>query len=130
MSNANKHTPIKKKVTYPQVRSGSQSVCKVSGPSQPQLLWSNKKNEPKLTIPPASMTYKFKAKPMPKYVPFEVKKSDHPCVIPEEFHLMTDERGRAKQQNLMKEIEVKKELENSSKSFKAAPVPSFEKPSN
>ena len=125
MSGANKHTPIKKKVIYPPVRTGSQSVCKVSGPSQSQSLWSNKRNESKLTIPAASMSYKFKAKPMPKYVPFEAKKSDRPCVIPEEFHLMTDERGRVKQQNLMKEMEVKKELENSCKSFQSCTSTKF-----
>lgn len=60
--------------------------------------------------------------------PFEPKRSNLPCVIPVEFKLSTEQRGKAKQEKLMDEFKRAKEEKaqwDQLNSFKAKPMPEF-----
>jgi len=91
--------------------------------------------------PTQTDNFQFKARPMPRYVPFEAKKSDRPCVIPQEFHLRTEERAikHDSKDSLEKEFmmeankfrvsrSVSKADFMSQQHFKALPLPDFSKP--
>lgn len=115
------NTPSKRKIVVPKMKGGSQSVCKF--PSESLNSWSSQKVTLKPTTPAASELQAFKAKPMPRFVPFEAKKSDRPCVIPQEFHLMTEERGRMKEETLRRKVEDKERMSSIQRGFRAGPLP-------
>ena len=55
---------------------------------------------------------------MPHFLPFEVKKSSKPCVIPEEFRLITEERGRVKEKIHETELFRKEMMQRSIRKLK------------
>jgi len=107
-------------VVLPAKKEGTRSLVKISSDKKPDI-------RPRLSSTDSSESYHFKARPMPVYLPFEVKKSDKPCVIPTEPKLATEERGRMKARCQKEEYARKKELENCTRTFKALPLPDFSK---
>ena len=71
----------------------------------------------------------FKAKPIPNYVPFEVKKSTKPCIIPEGFELETEERAKRREELKKAEINRKEEIDINMniRNFRALPIPDYSK---
>ncbi len=72
------------------------------------------------------MSVPFKARPMPRFLPFEVKKCLKPCVIPKSVTLRTEVRGVMKTTIRKKSLQKRSAFENvENKIFKASPVPDY-----
>lgn len=69
----------------------------------------------------------FKAKPVPTYGSFEIKKSNLPCVIPKEFNLNTDQRGGERRKQLQEVIQKQVKQLREQQKFKATPIPDYTK---
>ena len=138
-------TPFKRKVTMPPARGGSQSVSKFHMQQTYHHLSGAKKPGSKSKASNEPENFQFKARPMPRYVPFEAKKSDRPCVIPQEFHLRTEERGAIKHTRNDSKDSLEREFMNEAgkfrvsrsvskadflgqNHFKALPLPDFSRP--
>jgi len=129
--------PIKKKVNLHPNRPGSQSVSKFSS-NNLAFPWLNSK--PHQNNHDAE-NHLFKARPMPRYVPFEAKKSDRKCIIPQDFVLHTEQRIMERQQHSRRQEKspeismfndprcarsfIKEEPAGANSHFKAKAMPTF-----
>lgn len=114
----------RKAMPAPQLRGESRSVSKFLNESLPS--WPNRKEVIKPKTPGQADNFQFKAKPMPRFVTFEPRKSDRPCMIPEEFTLATEQRARLREQQMKAHGEDNEGIERSSfRTHRNHPVPVF-----
>ena len=127
-------TPTKKKVNLHPNKPGSQSVCKFSSTDNNLAFsWQNRKSETNSSQ--EAENFQFKARPMPRYVPFEAKKSDRKCVIPHDFVLHTEQRVMERKTHCLRDMSpdtnlitsrsLSKDDHEHNHHFKAKTMPTF-----
>ncbi|CAG9315099.1 unnamed protein product [Blepharisma stoltei] len=67
----------------------------------------------------------FKARPVPHYKPFEIKKEERESIAIKPFNLRTEERGLEKEMTFNQKLRAKTMVENELRYFKANPKPEF-----
>lgn len=116
----------KKKVNLHPNKPGSQSVSKFSSTNNNLAFsWQNRNSETS-----QEQEFHFKARPMPRFVPFEAKKSDRKCVIPQDFVLHTEQRTMERKSHCLRDMSPDVNLGNSNDHghnhhFKAKAMPTF-----
>eukprot|EP00762_Andalucia_godoyi_P007307 ANDGO_01518.mRNA.1 Targeting protein for Xklp2 homolog len=99
---------------------------KLTIPKSPELATKSRFENKAKHVTEPEPEFKFRARPVPVFEPFEVVPSNPQLTEPKPFEFKTDERAAAHRKELEEQLKKQQEEEERARHFKARPVPDFQ----